>query len=239
MPVAVRFGHIRLRDSVQAELLDDVVRNTIHSFNVERVNIYDLEGTITYSTEQDLIGTARPDLPAYKSALDGKISSMLITTPGEGLAGFQRDRALRTFAPFRAEKRTEGAVGYVLGVFEVYQDLSGDYAEITRFQYLSIAISLVFISVLFIVLRRILIRADTIIEQRNEERRRLEEKTASFPPAGHPGSDDRRSGPRDPQPVGHHQQHRRNFAEKNQAIRNRTINWPVLLSRNPGVLTVL
>jgi hypothetical protein len=93
------YGRIRLADPVQKERLDTVVRNTIHSFHVQRVNIYDLEGTITYSTDPDLIGTTRPDLQAYRDALDGKSSSLLITTPGSGMAGFQRDRALRTFSP--------------------------------------------------------------------------------------------------------------------------------------------
>lgn len=176
LPTAIRYGRIRLRDPIQQERLDTVVRNTIHSFKVERVNIYDVEGTITYSTDETLIGSTNTDQAAYEAALQGKSSSTLVTTPGSGLAGFERTRALRTFYPFRGERQLEGAVGNVLGVFEIYQDLSQDYDEIAKFQYLSIGISLIFMGVLFVILRKILVRADQIIEERNEERRRLEER---------------------------------------------------------------
>ena len=56
IPTAMRYGRIRTREPHQFQLLDTVVRNTIHSFNVERVTIYDLEGTIMYSTEKGLLG---------------------------------------------------------------------------------------------------------------------------------------------------------------------------------------
>lgn len=176
LPAAMRYGRIRLRDPVQLKLLDAVVRNTIHGFKVKRVNIYDLEGNITYSTDEGLIGAKGADTAAYEDALKGKHSSTLITRPGPGLAGLERVRVLRTFFPFRGEKPVQGAVGLVLGVFEIFQDLSDDYAKVTKFQYLSFAISLVFTSVLFLILRQILVRAENIIEKRNEERRRLEEK---------------------------------------------------------------
>jgi signal transduction histidine kinase len=69
-----------------------------------------------------------------------------------------------------------GPVGEVLGVFEIDQDLTGDYAEITKFQYLSVAISLGFAGLIFLVLRQIIVRGERIIEQRNQEQRQLEEK---------------------------------------------------------------
>ncbi|MBU2550835.1 MAG: two-component sensor histidine kinase [Proteobacteria bacterium] len=176
LPTAVAFGRIRLRDPVQYERLELVIHNTIHSFNVRQVKLYDLEGNTIYSTEKSLVGGQGMNSPHYVKALEGKYSSELVSAPGKGLAGFDNKRVLKAFYPFRAERPIEGAVGQVLGVFEIALDLTGDYAEVSKFQYLSIAISLVFIGVLFMVLRPILSRAEKIIEQRNEERRRLEEK---------------------------------------------------------------
>jgi signal transduction histidine kinase len=176
IPTAMRYGRIRLRDSEQYNMLDTVVRNTIHSFNVQRVNIYDLEGAITYSTEKDLVGPQKSDLKQYKDALEGTRSSILVTEPGKSITRLDRIWTLRTFYPFRAEERLRGPVGEVLGVFEIYQDLTGDYAEITKFQFVSIAISIAISGLIFFILRQIIARGESIIEQRNDERRRLEEK---------------------------------------------------------------
>ena len=63
-----------------------------------------------------------------------------------------------------------------MGVFEIDQDLTAEYAEITKFQFLSVAISLAFAALIFFILRQIIVRGEKIIESRNEERRRLEEK---------------------------------------------------------------
>lgn len=176
IPTAVRYGRIRLRDPYQFNLLDAVVRNTIHSFKVKRVNIYDLEGKVIYSTDKDQLNKEAVDEKAYQDALEGKNSSILISKSGQSLPGLGQSWTLKTLFPFRGEKPVKGAVGDILGVFEIYQDLTEDYAENTRFQYLSIAISLGFSGVLFFILRQILIRGERIIDERNEEQRRLEEK---------------------------------------------------------------
>ncbi|MEW6265278.1 MAG: ATP-binding protein [Thermodesulfobacteriota bacterium] len=176
VPVAIRFGYIRLREPRQFELLDAVVKSTIHGFNVKRVVIYDLENTIAYSTDLTLVGTKSVSLPEYEQALQGKNSSLLDTTPGQEFTAFDQVYTLRTFFPFRAEKPVLGAVGAVLGVFEIYQDLTDEYAEISKFQFLSVALSLGFSALLFFILRQILARGENILEIRNEERLRLEEK---------------------------------------------------------------
>ncbi|MFB0532056.1 MAG: two-component sensor histidine kinase, partial [Desulfatiglandales bacterium] len=57
LPVLRKYGAIRLREKEQSDLMDKIVRNTIHSFNIEKVNIYDIhKGQIAYSTDRDLIG---------------------------------------------------------------------------------------------------------------------------------------------------------------------------------------
>ena len=176
VPTALRYGRIRLREREQFDALDAVVRNTIHSFKVKKVNIYDLEGRISYSTEQELVGKKVANLPPYEDALRGDKSSMLLTEPGKSLTGLDKGFTLRTFFPFRGEVPYRGSVGDVLGVFEIFQDLTNEYAEITKFQYLSIAISLAISALVFIILRQIIVRGETIIERRNEEQRKLEEK---------------------------------------------------------------
>ena len=51
LPVAIRFqGQIQISEPSQYDLLDTVVRNTIHGFHVQQVNIYDQRGDLAYST---------------------------------------------------------------------------------------------------------------------------------------------------------------------------------------------
>lgn len=176
IPSAIRYGEIRLRDPDQFELLDAVVKSTIHGFNVDRVDIFGVEGQLLYSTDRSVIGQTRTGHQPYDDALKGKSSSILEISPGWILTDWNRAWILRTYMPFRAEKPLQGTVDLVLGVFEISQDLTDDYTEITRFQYYSVAISLGVSTLVFLILRQILARGESIIEQRNEERRRLEEK---------------------------------------------------------------
>ena len=177
-PTLEKHGVIRLRETSQYQLLDKVVRNAIHSFGkVKRVNIYDFGGNVSYSTDNDLIGTKTPDQDSYLQALlQNKLTSKLITKPGQSLTRIDKEWTLRTYSPLRGKHPILGEGRYPVGVFEIFLDLTKEYNEITRFQYLSITISVVFAGILFFILRQILVRGERIIQQRNEERRRLEEK---------------------------------------------------------------
>ncbi|MBW2091044.1 MAG: two-component sensor histidine kinase [Deltaproteobacteria bacterium] len=174
--VILSYGYtsVHLGERFQYELMDKLVRRSIHGFMIDRVNIYDFDGMIIYSTEPVLIGTTGQDSEAYKNALNGKSTSTLITHSGR-FGGFGQTRTLQTFSPIRREL-IDGTEGYVMGVFEIHQDLTEDYAEIVNFQYLSVVTSLLVMTLLFIVLRQIVKRADKIIEERNAERRRFQEK---------------------------------------------------------------
>jgi len=80
IPVRYRYGSISLREKEQSDLMDKIVRTTIHSFNIEQVNMYDTQkGIIAYSTNRDLIGLTGRGGMGYKAALEGKHSSRLIS----------------------------------------------------------------------------------------------------------------------------------------------------------------
>ena len=90
----------------QAQLLDAVVKNTIHSFDVKQVNILDLNGNIIYSTDPVYIGRVayRWD-PFWLAASGGQIS---ILDPPRGLfeLGGGPERVLRTYMPMRDQTAT-------------------------------------------------------------------------------------------------------------------------------------
>ena len=164
LPTVILFGHIRLREKAQFDRLDLIVRNTIHGFNIEQVNIYDLKGTIAYSTNPKLVGKKIIVPPEFQLAKRGTIASRLEGTK------------LKTYAPFRAEKAPAQMINLVLGIFEITQDLSQDYQTIRHFE-LTVGISTITImSLLFLGLTLIVKRAERIMAARAEEQRRLENR---------------------------------------------------------------
>jgi len=178
IPVALKFGKIQLREQEQFDRMEKIVRSTLHSFNVESVNIYDKNNTISYSFEVDLIGKKDAGGKGYLDALEGKTTSKRLQRGNfwEILLGFPKDTRLVTFAPLRAEKPLSRISGPVLGVVEIVQDLSDEYRLIYRFQIMVILTITVIMGLLFLVLLALVKRGEGIIEQRTMERMKLKEQ---------------------------------------------------------------
>jgi len=181
LPVAIKYGgQIQISNPDQYELLDAVVRNTIHGFHVSQVNIYDQRGTLAYSTDKIPLGSDYSGLPEVKKALDDEGISLVLSGPQtfvDTLLFRQHpDKNLKTYIPFRLESmeiRLSPELGPVIGVFEITQDISKDLAEIGRFQLMLIVTLLVLMALLFLVLRQIVMKAEGILERRNEEQKLL------------------------------------------------------------------
>jgi signal transduction histidine kinase len=179
LPTVLKYKRIQLRKKNQYERLDKVVRNTIHGFKIDRVDVYDLNEVITYSTDSSQIGLSGLGGIDFKLALEGKSSSRLVSRGsylGFELGSMAKQRQLKTFIPLRMERPLSREYGRILGVFEITQDISEDYAAITSFQNIIMISLLVVMSLLFVVLRFIVKRAERIIARRAEGRRRLEEQ---------------------------------------------------------------
>ncbi|MFH1489165.1 MAG: ATP-binding protein [Pseudomonadota bacterium] len=181
LPVTRMYGEIRLREKEQYDLMDRIVRNTIHGFNVELVNTYDIGNmVISYSTDPRLIGRKVHESLGYKKALQGESSSGLISSRddlwGLGIEFFGGERKLRTYIPFRGVNPYTGTKGKVSGVFELFQDLSPQYESIVRFQYLIFGLSILIMGLIFVALLLIVHKAERTIEQRAKEQRKLEDQ---------------------------------------------------------------
>ena len=180
IPVNRQFGRIILREQRQYEWLDQIVRNTIHGFPIDLVNIYDIgKGVIAYSTDAKLIGTKVKESIGYKKAVNGETFSGLISEGdyfwGLGLVeSLGGQKKLRTFIPFRDVHPLTGDKGYIGGVFELIQDLSKEYQSIVKFQYLTFGLSIVIMGLIFLALLFIVHKAEGIIEERAKEQRDLE-----------------------------------------------------------------
>lgn len=180
VPAALQFGQvIQLRNKVLFDRLDQVVRNTLHSFSVETVNIFDREhNVIFYSFDKELLGKKGLGGIDYQQALLGKSRSRLIRRGAfwDITFGAPRESDLRTYVPLRAEKPLSNIEGPILGVFEIVQDLSEDYRTISDFKHRIIVTSVAIMGALFLILRHVVKRGEEIIKNRAQERLLLKEK---------------------------------------------------------------
>lgn len=178
LPTLITEGEIRLSRETQYERLDRVVRNTIHGFSVKQVNIYDPEQILTYSTDRERIGS-RGDLgEAFQRALRQESVSQLTAEEKTflGLSWKGGTRELKTYLPMWEERPMSWKKGKILGVFEITQDVTGDYEIIHRFQWIVVVSFLVFVGILFVTILIIAKRAEKIIAARAKERNRLEQQ---------------------------------------------------------------
>ena len=179
LPVLVRYREIRLREKEQFLLMDKVVRSTLHSFNVEMVTIYDENNIISYSFDQTEIGQKNAGGVHYEKAMKKEATSRLIQQGNflELFFGFPQETKIITFAPLRAEKQISPALtDRVLCVVEIVRDVSDDYKKVFKLQGLIVGSCFIIMGILFMVLRFVVKHGEKILEQRAEERLKLEEK---------------------------------------------------------------
>jgi len=178
LPAVLKYNRIQLSNPEQYNRLDQVVRSTLHSFKVEMVNIYDMQSTISYSFNKDIVGRKDIRSSGYKEALEGKSSSRLVQRGNffEIMLGFPKDSHLITISPLRAEKQISRLSGPVLGAIEIKLDLTEEYKTIFNFQIRVIFTSAIVMIALFLVLLLIVKKGEAIIERRALERLRLKEQ---------------------------------------------------------------
>ncbi len=180
VPTVLRYGKIALRKPEQQQALDKVVRDATHGLRIQSVTIFDSrQNIVSYSTIKERIGRTGLGGIEYQRALERQSSSRLNSrgTVLNLLPGAPKIFSeLHTFIPFVQRTTFGDRPSPIMGVIEVVQDLSEDAEEIIRFQVYVSAILMVIMSGLFAVLRFIVAKAERIIENRAEERRRLEEQ---------------------------------------------------------------
>ncbi|WP_456385160.1 two-component system sensor histidine kinase NtrB [Desulfolithobacter sp.] len=180
LPTVVRYGRIALSNEEQFARLDMIVRNITRGMGIDSVTIFDSrENIISYSTRTELVGKRNVGGVEYQKALQGGNSTVLESRgtifnllPGTPPVTCK----LKTYIPFRQEHQFGERSGTIMGVIEVVKDLSGDLRAIIEMQARIIVLSLAIMGMLFGVLGLIVARGKRILEERAEERRRLEKK---------------------------------------------------------------
>jgi len=178
-PMVFKHGEVKLRERNQNQLLDAVIKSTLHSFHVEMVNIYGTDNIIGYSFDKSLIGMENAGGVHYEKAMNRETTSKLIQKGStlELMFWFPKETKIVTFAPLIQEvqlSRSDDRM--VIGVIEIVRDVSHDYQQVFKLQGLIVISCASIMGLLFLVLRFVVKHGERIIERRAEERLKLEEK---------------------------------------------------------------
>jgi len=182
LPTVLGFGRIELKQPAQYERLDQVISSTTHSFHVLEVSIYDIEGSVSYSTNTDLIGqTGLNDISVRKAVEQGQYNFRLEKKTSNWMAmlrfSLEPDSiVLRTVYPLRAERMLGVREESIMGILEFTQDITADYKTVIHFQWLIIIGSFTTSLVLFFLLYMIILRTDRVLALRISEKERLEKE---------------------------------------------------------------
>ncbi|WP_321494629.1 ATP-binding protein [uncultured Desulfobacter sp.] len=178
-PVVFKQGEIKLRNQGQYQLLDTVVKSTLHSFHVEMVNIYATDNVIAYSLDKTRVGQKNAGGVHYEKAMKNEVSSKLVQQGNwiELTFWFPKETKIVTFAPLTQEVQlTRDKDKMVIGVVEIIRDVSDEYQQVFKLQGLIVVSCAIIMGLLFLVLRFVVKHGENIIKQRAEERLKLEEK---------------------------------------------------------------
>ena len=180
LPIALKYGRTQLRDPEQSERMDAVVKSTLHSFQIDTVNIYDMDHTIAYSYDKEMVGKKNMGGSAYKKGVSGQASSRLEQQGGfwAVMLGIPKKSLLVTFSPLRVEQGLTTTKGPVMGVVEIVQDVTTESRQVFRYQTLILLTSGIVMGILFFALLMVVKRGERMIERRAEERLRLEDQLA-------------------------------------------------------------
>lgn len=178
LPTLIAEGEIRLSRENQYARLDRVVRNTIHGFTIQKVNIYNPEMILTYSTEPEKIGSKGNVHAVFERALQEESVSVLQgeTRSFLGIKWTGGMRQLVTYFPMWEERPLSVNKGKILGVFEIIQDMTDDYVSIYRFQFIVVLSCLILVGVMFVTILVLARRAERIIASRAAVQKKLEEQ---------------------------------------------------------------
>ena len=108
-----------------ADKLPRTFSSLVEGLEIVKLDLIDVTGVAVWSTDGDTIGSDRSRSPLFQDAVSGNISSML--AKDQEVVDFdgvrQHTDIVETFIPVRGTPS-----GQVIGVLEVYRDVSGDLA---------------------------------------------------------------------------------------------------------------
>lgn len=180
VPTLVKYRGIQLRSPEQAQVMDKVIRSTVHGFNVSSVRIYDEHGNVIYSFDKNEVGRpGNADYMVQETWRTESFSAEILARISKVVALFRMeldpgDMTLRAYSPLRAERSlTDAARNPIMGILEFRQDITQDYMAMVNFERLIIAFSLFTSLILFFLVVTVLRRAERMSNKQLREKEKL------------------------------------------------------------------
>ena len=156
-----------LRDHPRVTRLRQAIQEQVRDLTVLKVKIYNLDGMTVFSTDPAQIGEDKKDNAGFVSARSGRTATEL--TSRDHFSAFEREiidrNVIASYVPLRAR---DGS-GDIVGVFEVYDDVTEFLISIERTERnisIGIAIGLAILYLLLIVVMR---QSEKVITTHHDE----------------------------------------------------------------------
>jgi diguanylate cyclase (GGDEF)-like protein len=161
-------------DSFFIVQLDDIIGSFLKEYgDIKKIKIYNREGRIVYSSDPDDVGLVNNGINVKKT-LTGQTSTELTRNHTE----FQEDSSnrgklfnvdiLEIYVPLY-KNLNKASQKEIIGVFEIYKDISTVY-QLIRKEFYKVPLLLLFaMSMLYLVLQIVIIKASKIINRKNDE----------------------------------------------------------------------
>ncbi|MES9860671.1 MAG: histidine kinase [Candidatus Thiodiazotropha sp. LLP2] len=148
-------------------VLERVIRRMLSDTHVVRIKLYDLSGKVIYTTDPTYIEDDEEHNEAFTSAVSGvPATSMLYESTFKLFYSVKENNLVQTYVPIRANEKSP-----VLGVMEIYSDISGYIIEANKTTFLLLMLILVLMAFLYFFLLLHIKRSERIIERQNRETR--------------------------------------------------------------------
>lgn len=182
VPMVSEYGAIKLKLKSQREALDKVIEDAAKSLNlkVDLMNLYSPdpdEEFIIYSTDPSQLQKKTVRTKEYFKALKGESSTEFISENrkfwGMGLGALGGEKKVRTYFPVKIPYYGEIIVA---GVVEMVFDMTEQYNSILKRQFTTFGVFALIMVTIFFTMLLIVRKAETIIESRAVEQRKLVEQ---------------------------------------------------------------
>ncbi len=149
-------------DPVIRQLTEDVL-DDLEGLSVTKLKIYDLQGRTVFSTQSSQIGENKSDSSNVNAAKSGQVISKLghRDTVQALKSTRKRQDLLSSYIPIRVD----GQTGEIVGVFEVYTDVTPLLLSVQKTQRNGVIGNLLILATLYGVLFGFVRRADNLIKQ--------------------------------------------------------------------------
>jgi signal transduction histidine kinase len=164
------------QDSTQFKILDEISGRFLEYLEVTKINIFNRQTVLIYSTNPEIIGESTPKNLKLLRALQGELVSSLELAHEEPDIVYDVHPVdfLETYIPLRKMGSDLKYEGEIVGSFEIYQDVSVIYGQISSLRDLVILFSLLIIIAHIGIVSFITRRGDKFLTKERKLKEQLE-----------------------------------------------------------------